>query len=113
MNNFDLCRKNLCSRLNIDTTKKRDPVKMQLEIFGMTTKLDEIIELAKPRLIMGGIRYGSEWEHVPLMKYMQEKFNQYKENGNFEFLIDFTNFIAIEGVLKTHPKHHFNPLDRK
>jgi len=113
MNNFDLCRKNLHERLNIDSDKKRDPVKMQIEIFQMTSKLDELITLAKPRLIMGGIRYGSNWKYKALIKYMQEKFDQYKETGNFELLIDFMNFIAIEGVLKTHPKHHFNSLDRK
>jgi hypothetical protein len=112
LNNFDLCRKNLYHRLGVDTTKKRDPIQMQAEIIRMTNKLNALVELARPRLIMGGIRYGSDWQHDPLMEYMQKKFDLYKETGNFEFLIDLMNFIAIEGELQTHPEYHFNPVDR-
>ena len=62
---------------------------------------------------MGGIRHGSDWTHENLMTYMQEKFDNYKRTGNFEMLIDFFNFIPIEGELKTHPNFHFNSIDRK
>lgn len=109
----ELCRRNLYNRLGVDTTEKRDSVKMQSETTRMTNKLEEIVSKAKPRLIMGGIRYGSEWQHEPLMEYMQYKFDDYKDTGNFEMLIDLVNFVVIEGELKTHPKHHFKAVDRK
>ena len=85
---------------------------MNGEIQGMIEALKHIMELARPRLIMGGIRYGSEWEHEPLMKYMQAKFNSYLATGNFEMLIDLVNFCAIESVLRTHPDWHFEGEDR-
>lgn len=112
MNNTDLCRNNLLSRLGIDKTPRRGPVQVAQEIQRMTSKLEEIVNLARPRLIMGGIRYGSDWKHGALMDYMQSKFDAYKETGNFEMLVDFFNFIPIEGELKTHPKFHFNAIDR-
>lgn len=109
----ELCRKNLYKRMGVDTTVKRDPVKMEAEITRMTRKLDEVCQTARPRLIMGGIRYGSDWKHEPLMDYMQKKFDTFRDTGNYEMLIDLVNFVAIEGVLKTHPKSHFNAIDRK
>lgn len=109
----DIIRKGLYSRLGIATSVKRDKFQMVAEIDRMTRKLDEIVALAKKRLIMGGIRHGSDWEHEQLMNYMQKKFDAYKETGNFEMLVDFFNFIPIEGVLQTHPKYHFNAMDRK
>ena len=113
MNVTDLCRKNLYKRLGVDTEPKRDPTAISIEVRQMTEKLQEIVDLAKPRLVMGGIRYGSSWEHEPLMEYMQKKFDIYKKTGNFEMLVDLFNFIVIEGQLKTHPKHHFKAIDRK
>jgi hypothetical protein len=113
MNNFDLCRHNLHERLRIEQQITHDPVLMQREIRKMTVALTEITEKAKPRLIMGGIRYASKWKHKALMDYMQHKFNRYRKSGNFEMLIDLLNFIAIESVLKTHPRHHLKEEDRK
>lgn len=112
MNNTEFLRKRLHDRLNISDFKKRDSVKVSGEIQKMSSSLVEIVDLAKPRLIMGGLRYGSEWEHDPLMEYMQEKFDSFKATGNFEMLVDFVNFCAIENVLKTHPQFHFNAIDR-
>lgn len=112
MSIFDLCRKNLHQRLGIEGQDKRDPAQMISEIRRMKSKLREISGLAEPRLVMGGIRYGSEWEHEPLMKYMQSKFDRYKKTGNFEMLVDLFNFIVIEGELKTHPSFHFEAVDR-
>lgn len=113
MNVTDMCRQNMYNRLGIETTMKRDPVKVGAELAGMTAKLNEIVSLAKPRLIMGGIRYSSDWQHEPLMEYMQKKFDTYKKTGNFEMLVDLFNFVVIEGQLKTHPSFHFKALDRK
>ena len=118
MNTFEedaisYCRKALYDRQGIDTTEKRDPSLMQAEINRMIRKLNEVRDLAEPRLVMGGIRYGSSWTHKPLMKYMQGKFDNYVETGNFEMLVDIVNFIAIEGELKTHPKYHFKAVDRQ
>lgn len=109
----DLIRNALHKRLNINPHPIRNAAHLAMEIKSMTDKLDEIVSIAKPRLIMGGIRYGSNWTHEALIKYMQEKFDSYKTTGNYELLIDLFNFIAIEGELKTHPDFHFNPLDRK
>lgn len=109
----DLIRQRLHSRLGIQSQNRKDPVHLLAEINSMTSSLETLVSLARPRLIMGGIRYGSEWEHKPLMEYMQKKFNEYKKTGNFENLVDFFNFIAVEGSLKTHPKFHFEAKDRK
>ena len=106
-------RSQLMSRLGIEDTKKRDPIAMQAEIKRMTGSLESICELCRPRLIMGGIRYGSSWKHEALIKYMQSKFDDYKKTGNFEMLVDFVNFCAIESVLKTHPEFHFEAKDRQ
>jgi len=108
----DIIRDRMYSRMGICSVKKRDPVVMGAEIRAMTSKLEEIVSLARPRLIMGGIRHGSNWDHESLMDYMQGKFDAYRETGNFELLVDLFNFVAVEGQLKTHPKFHFNPLDR-
>jgi hypothetical protein len=105
-------RSGLHARLGITTESTRDPAQMSAEIHRMQDALHRIVAIAEPRLIMGGIRYGSEWTHEALMKYMQLKFDNYKQTGNFEMLIDFLNFIPIESVLKTHPNHHFNAKDR-
>lgn len=113
MNNTELCRANLYKRLGISETKKRDPSQVKCEVARMTAKLAEIKSLAEPRLVMGGIRHGSDWEHEPLMKYMQKKFDDYLETGNFELLVDLFNFVVIEGELKTHPKFNYSPIDRK
>jgi len=109
----DFIRDSLHQRLQINSKPIRDSNSVAIEIKSMTDKLDEIVELARPRLIMGGIRYASNWKHEDLMKYMQEKFDLYKSTGNYEMLIDFFNFIPIEGQLKTHPNFHFNSIDRK
>jgi len=109
----DKIRSGMYRRMGIDTSPKRKGVDVDIEIRQMSRKLEEIANIAKPRLIMGGIRYGSKWEHVPLMKYMQSKFDTYKKTGNFEMLIDLFNFVVIEGQLKTHPNHHFHAVDRK
>ena len=106
-------RTQMYKRLGVDSTERRDPHSISAEIKGMTSKLDGIVSLARPRLIMGGLRHGSSWEHGPLMKYMQEKFDTYKETGNFEMLVDLFNFVTVEGRLQTHPKFHFNAVDRK
>ena len=102
----------LRERIGIAENHKRDPTDMSAEIKRMTESLNNICELCKPRLIMGGIRYGSEWDHEPMMKYMQKKFDTFKKTGNFEMLVDFVNFCAIEGALKTHPNFHFKAIDR-
>ena len=62
---------------------------------------------------MGGIRYGSDWEHFPLMDYMQEKFDLYQETGNAEMLIDLINLAVVESKIKTHPNFHFEIKDRE
>lgn len=111
MNNFELCRKNLETRLGIDTYDNRTADQVSAEIKGITDSLTQIYNLAKPRLIMGGIRYGSNWKHKSLMNYMQKKFDIYKETGNIEMLIDLVNFCAIEMKLKTHPNYNFTPKD--
>lgn len=113
MTNFELCRLNLYKRLRIDTSDGRSPSEIKSEIRRMSAKLAEVKSLAEPRLVMGGIRYGSSWNHNDLMNYMQSKFDEYKDAGNYEVLIDFVNFVAIEGVLKTHPRYHFSPNDRE
>lgn len=110
---FSHCRATLHDRLGIEENiRRRDPLKMSAEINGMVQSLDDIRDLCRPRLIMGGIRYGSEWKHKPLMDYMQKKFDLYRATGNFEMLVDLVNFCAIEGKLKTHPDHHFEAKDR-
>lgn len=113
MNVTDHIRKNLYNRLGITDQPKRDHIVMTAEIKGMTNKLEEILSLAKPRLIMGGIRYGSEWNHDSLMNYIQHKFDLYKKDGNYEYLIDVINLIIVEGKIQTHLKYHFEPEDRK
>ena len=113
MNNFDWCRKNTYRRIGFDPKKIEDTSKVLTDIEGMVQRLNQIVSIAKPRLIMGGIRYGNNWEHKPLMDYMQEKFNAYLKTGNFEMLVDLFNFVVVEGELKTHPKHHFRAIDRK
>lgn len=106
-------RNGLYARLGVVDKPKRDALEVSQEIAGITKKLNEIVNLARPRLIMGGIRYGSDWQHEPLMEYMQKKFDIYKQTGNYEMLVDLLNFIVIEGQLKTHPQHHFKAIDRK
>jgi len=107
-----ICRKNLHERLGIHESSNRSADQVSIEISKMTESLDSVVRLAKPRLIMGGLRYASGWEHKKLMNYMQEKLSNYMETGNFEQLVDLANFVAVEGELKTHPRHHFNSLDR-
>ena len=111
--NIDHCRETLYKRMGIYEKDTRTSREINIEIKQMISALQDIISLAKPRLIMGGIRYGSNWNHKDLMNYMQSKFNIYKETGNMEMLIDFINFIAIESVLQTHSKYYFNSIDRK
>lgn len=109
----DHIRKGLYNRLGVDTSSCRGAAEVSSEIKRMQIKLQEVAGLANDRLIMGGIRYGSDWEHDPLMDYMQKKFDIFKETGNFEMLVDLFNFVVIEGQLKTHPKFHFKAIDRK
>jgi phosphopantetheine adenylyltransferase len=113
MNNTNYIREAMYRRMGIEDKPKREASEVSAEIAGMTHSLEDVVKLARPRLIMGGIRYGSDWKHEPLMEYMQKKFDTYKETGNFEMLVDLVNFVAIEGKLKTHPRFHFNALDRK
>ena len=113
MNNFELCRKNTYERIGFDPIKRRNAIEMSAEIRRMVQRLEKIVLAAKPRLIMGGIRYGSNWKHRALMDYMQTKFNAYRVAGNYEMLIDLVNLVAVEGELKTHPKHHLSAIDRK
>lgn len=112
MNTTEYIRSKMYARLGIDDKPKREASEISAEIAGMTHSLEEITRLARPRLIMGGIRYGSDWQYEPLMEYMQKKFDAYKETGNFEMLVDLLNFVAVEGRLRTHPRFHFNALDR-
>jgi len=112
MTNTELCRKNLLDRLNIFEKDKRSSSEVWSEISGAVSALEFIVALAKPRLIMGGIRYSSRWQHKDLMAYMEYKLSQYRKTGNFEMLIDLVNFCGLEGALKTHPNHHFTGEDR-
>lgn len=109
----ELCRKNLYNRLGVDAVERRDLDKMSAEILKMKRQLKHIIALAEPRLVMGGIRYGSDWKHDPLMDYIQKKFDLYRETGNAELLIDIINLAVVETDLKTHPEFHFRAEDRK
>lgn len=109
----DLIRKQMYSKRGIDETPVRKPHDVLCETARMNNKLDEVIRLARDRLTMGSIRYGSNWGHDDLMDYMQVKFDTFKDTGNYEMLIDLLNFVVIEGELKTHPKHNFSPVDRE
>lgn len=112
MNNFDLCRRNLHRRLRIDSLEKRESTEVQAEISRMIKALTVLVSLAQPRLIMGGLRYHSKWNHEDLMSYISKKFSLYQETGNMEMLVDMVNLLAIETSLKTHPKFHFKGEDR-
>ena len=113
MNNFDLCRQNLLDRLNISTQDKKDSNSVSREIRKMSNALDEIVSLAKPRLIMGGIRYGSNWEYNDLLNYIQSKLLKFNKTGNVEMLIDIINLASVMYTLQLHPNHHFKEEDRK
>ena len=82
------------------------------EIGKITKALEQAVELCKPRLIMGGIRYGSKWNYEDLMNYIQKKFDLYKETGNLEIIIDCINLLVVESAIKTHPLFHFEAKDR-
>ena len=112
MNITQLCRKNLHKRLGISDKKNRSSVSVWHEIKTMIDSLFVICELAKPRLIMGGIRYGGiDKDYQYVKRFTQNKLDLYHKTGNFEYLIDLVNCCAIEGVLKTHPDFHFKAED--
>ena len=114
MNITQICRNNLHKRLGIVNETKRDSSAVWNEIKNMTNSLDVIYNLAKPRLIMGGIRYGGiDKDYSYVKKFTQAKLDEYHKTGNFEFLVDLVNCCAIEGVLKTHPSFHFKAEDRE
>lgn len=114
MNYFDLCRKNSFERQGYqDQPKRLDPQKMSAEIRGMVSSLEQLVELCRPRLIMGGMRHGSNWTHKGLMDYIQKKFDEYRRTGNLEMLVDVVNLCAVEAKLRTHPAFHYEPKDRK
>ena len=98
--------------MRVNCTERRGDLEVITEVNRMFDALDEIVKLAKPRLVMGGIRYCSDWEHEALMKYMQQKLSEYISGGNSELLVDLVNFCAIEYALKTHKSFHFKAKDR-
>ena len=101
-----LCRKNLYQRLGIHEERDRPIQEIEAEISRMVNRLEKIFELAKPRLIMGGIRYGSNWKHESLMDYMQLKFSLYRQTGNFEVLVDFAAYYRrYPGYLNVNKMH--------
>lgn len=107
---YESIRKSLHNRLGIDDEPKKTSTHKN-DALIMKDSLYSVVDMARPRLIMGAIRYDSNWKHTPLMNYMQKKFDIYKETGNFEMLVDLFNFIAIEHQLKTHPMFHFDAKD--
>jgi len=111
----ELCRDNLYKRLGVEQTprQRKDPQLLAAEIKAMTKKLEEMVELARPRLIMGGIRYGSAWKHEALMDYVESKLRDYRKTGNAELLVDVFNLVTVEAQLKTHPNFHYKPIDRR
>ena len=90
-----------------------DPVLIGRDTRKMLNALSYMVDLAKPRLVMGAIRYGTKprpYSHIIAMMY--NKINTYNRTGNMEMLVDLFNLCAVESELKTHPKHHFEVIDR-
>lgn len=112
MNNTELCRNNLHNRLGIFDKDSRSDLKVLGEIRSTILKLEEVLSLCKPRLIMGGIRYGSNWKYPDLTNYIKHKLNKYIETGNYEMIIDVINLCIVEGNIKTHSNFHFKSEDR-
>jgi hypothetical protein len=115
MTNTELCRQRLLDRLGVDThePKWKSTDRMFAEIAEKKAVLDEIVKLAKDRLVMGSIRYGRntnyDWDSI--RSKMGTKWKTYMETGNLEMLVDMVNYCAIEFKNRTHPDSHFNALD--
>lgn len=115
MTNTELCRQRLLDRLGVGTHEPRwkSTDRMFAEIRKKRAVLDEMVKMAKDRLIMGSIRYGQStkypWESIK--SKMETKWRTYVETGNLEMLVDMLNYCAIEFEDRTHPNSHFNALD--
>lgn len=113
--NTELCRQRLLDRLGVDTHKPKwkSTDKMFAEIQSKQEVLDEMVKMAKDRLVMGSIRYGQSakctWEVIK--SKMETKWQTYVETGNAEMLVDMINYCAIEFKEGSHPNSHFNALD--
>lgn len=111
----DHLRQRMYDRLGIDThePKWKSTDRMFAEIAEKKAVLNEMVKLAKDRLVMGSIRYGRntnyKWDSIK--SKMEMKWKTYVETGNLEMLVDMLNYCAIEFKNKTHPQSHFEALD--
>jgi hypothetical protein len=108
----EMIRNNLYDRLDI-----RDDVQDDLEVYEdakkMIDSLNNLVKLAKPRLLVGAIRYGAnKRDYKEVMEFIDKKLKKYKDTGNSELLVDILNWCAIEFALQTHPNFHFKAEDR-
>lgn len=114
MTNTELCRQRLYDRIGINAHEPRwkSTTNMFAEIRKRQAVLDEMVKMAKDRLIMGSIRYGRNtkytWESIK--SKMETKWRVYVETGNLEMLVDMLNYCAIEFQDRSHPNCHFNAL---
>lgn len=95
------------------------------EFFGPEGILDEVIEHAKARKLMGAFRYeqreadgksydqkAAEGRAKTYVRRGIEKFELYQETGNKEFLVDALNYVLLEWHRPTHPGAHFSSTER-
>lgn len=114
-------RNGLHQRLGIhDTAHVYESIsEMKAEIRGKIEALEEMVEFAKNRLLMGAIRYGKSDEalqsredlYAATNKRMRMKLKAYEDTGNAEMLVDLMNYCAIEYRNKSHPNYHFKAMD--
>lgn len=99
------------------------PVRFLRDHFGMrsyeylsnTQWNDAFAALMNNRLIMGGLRYGPNFEpgkpKYDRVKSIQKRIAQYAVTGNAEHLVDVANEAMLEFTDPSNPNYHFEASD--
>lgn len=79
----------------------------------------EFNDLRRARLEMGYFRYGAiksirnpGRRHGYSIGEIARRLGLYIQTGNAELLVDIANFCEVEFVLRSHPRYHFQTIER-
>jgi hypothetical protein len=75
----------------------------------------EILDLMKNRMIMGGYRYGPHRNQRPgqfdNVADAKRRLGLHDDDGNMEHLLDAANITILACLKKAHKDFHFTPID--
>lgn len=104
----------IAAKVIVPPAKKSYSMK-EMEALQWGSKWQDVLQLMKNRMIMGGYRYGptkfQKRQEFDNITDIRRRLDLYEKTGNMEHLVDAANITIIECLKKNHPNFHFSSID--